>query len=181
MGARNDVMRSARYSTAYFDTEEGLVVAADESRRRGIAIEDVHSPYAIHGMEEAAGFRMSRLTRISLIGGLTGLTLALVMQIWTSAVDWPVNIGGKPFNSLPAFIPVTFELTVLFSGIASLVALLIKGRLWFGSRRRALERITDDRFALVLRLSDASVDPVRLHDMLRQLGAVEIVQGDTLA
>lgn len=178
---RSDLMRSESYSTVFFESEERLLAAAREARLRGLAIEDVYTPYAVHGMEEAAGIRTSRLARISLTGGLTGLTLGLVMQIWTSAVDWPVNIGGKPFNSLPAFVPVIFELTVLFSGIASLVALLIKGRLWFTSRRRAIRRVTDDRFVLVVKQSDASIDSTRLRDLFRRLGAIEVVQGDPVA
>lgn len=178
MGGANSGAWTISYSTAFFEREEDLLRAARETRLRGVEVEDVYTPYAIHGMEEAAGMRPSRLPAVSLIAGIAGLVFALIMQIWTSAVDWPLNIGGKPFNSLPAFIPITFELTVLFSGIASLVALFIKGRLWFENRRRAIERVTDDRFVLVLKQSDASIDPRRLRDLLRRLGAVEVIEGE---
>lgn len=76
---RSDLMRSESYSTVFFESEERLLAAAREARLRGLAIEDVYTPYAVHGMEEAAGIRTSRLARISLTGGLTGLTLGLVM------------------------------------------------------------------------------------------------------
>lgn len=178
MDGANSGAWTVSYSTAFFEREEDLLTATREARLRGVEVEDVYTPYAIHGMEEAAGIRPSRLTAVSLIAGITGLTLGLIMQIWTSAVDWPLNIGGKPFNSIPVFVPVTFELTVLFSGVISLVALFIKGRLWLGNRRRAIRRVTDDRFVLVLKQSDASIDPRRLRDLLRRLGAVEVVEGE---
>jgi hypothetical protein len=110
---------SSRYTAAVFRHEQELLDAALEARQAGFEVYDVYTPFPVHGMDQAAGLRPSRLTWIALIAGAVGLMFGLGLQVWTSAYDWPLNVGGKPFNSFPLFIPVTFELTVLFSGLRS--------------------------------------------------------------
>jgi hypothetical protein len=121
---------------------------------------DVFSPYPLHGIDEVAGIRRTRIAAVCLAGGVAGLALGLWLQYWTSAVDWPLDVGGKPWNSLPAFLPVAFELTVLFAGLATAAALLVRSRLRPGRRPRlAGLGITDDRFALVVaRTPDGPTD-----------------------
>jgi mono/diheme cytochrome c family protein len=136
---------------ASFTSEEDLLAAVAAYRELGLEVEDAHTPYAVHGLDEAAGVTRSRLGQVCALLGLSAAALALWFQHWVSAVDWPLNIGGKPMSSIPAFIPVTFEVGVLAAGIGSLIAFFIVSRLYPGKRPvlRA-SGITDDRFVLVL-------------------------------
>lgn len=148
---------SARVLTAVFRTEAEVLAATRSAREEGFEIVDVYTPYHVHGMDEALGLRPSRLTWVCFLCGAAGLLLALWLQFWTSAVSWPLNVGGKPFDSMPAFVPIAFEITVLFAGLGVVAALLIRARLRPGRAARppGLERVTDDRFALVVRLTRA--------------------------
>jgi hypothetical protein len=137
---------------AVFRTEGDLLAATRAVRDRGCEIVDVYTPYAVHGLDQAMGLRPSRLTWVCFGCGVVGATLALWFQFWTSAVDWPINVGGKPFNSLPAFVPVIFEVCVLLAGLGVVAALLARCRLWPGRAAPAdLPSATDDRFVLVAR------------------------------
>ena len=115
------------------------------------------------------GLRRSRLTWVCFAAGITGATVALGFQLWTSVVSWPLNVGGKPFASVPAFIPVTFELTVLSAALVSAATFLLRSHLGPGRRVVPLPRVTDDRFTLVL--GDGGESARRL---MREAGAEEI-------
>jgi hypothetical protein len=161
--------------TGYFDDERRLLEAAHAARAAGITVDDAFVPYAVHGLDEAIGQRRSRLTWVCFLAGLCGGTFALSFQYWTSVISWPLNVGGKPFASIPAFIPVTFELTVLSAALTSAAAFLFRSRLFPGRRAAVRPRVTDDRFALVLARDDG-----RARELLRDAGAVEIaVEGGT--
>jgi Protein of unknown function (DUF3341) len=135
---------------AYFGDEAALLRATRALRAAGIAIEDAYTPYAVHGLDEAMGLPRSRLTWVCFAAGVFGASCALGFQLWTSVVSWPLNVGGKPFASVPAFIPVTFEFTVLCAALVSVAAFFIRSRLYPGRAAAPLPRVTDDRFALVL-------------------------------
>jgi hypothetical protein len=156
----------------YFDDEGRLLEATRAARTAGLEVSDAFVPYAVHGLDEAMGQRRSRLTWVCFAAGFIGGALALSFELWVSAVSWPLNIGGKPFASVPAFIPVTFELTVLSAALVSAGAFLFRSRLFPGKRAAARPRVTDDRFALVL-----ARDEARGRALLRDAGAVA-VEGD---
>ncbi len=169
-----------RFYIGYFKDEYDLVQATQEARRRGYRVLDAFSPYPVHGLSEAMGLGPSRLTLIGLWAGVLGLVLGLTLQYWTSAYDWPLIVGGQPFNSWPVFIPVSFELTVLFAGVIGVIALFIRTRLLPGHRKPLLRRVTDNRFALAIMAEDASLDPKDILQHLKEFGAVEVVEGDEL-
>src|SRR5947208_1050305 len=98
---------------AIFNGEQKTVRAATKIREMGFKKFDAISPYPVHGMEEAVGIPRSVIPYVTFVGGILGCCVAVLLTIWTSAYDWPINVGGKPNNSLPAFIPIFFELTVL--------------------------------------------------------------------
>jgi hypothetical protein len=153
----------------YFDDERRLVEATAAARAAGLEVSDAFIPYAVHGLDEAMGQRRSRLPWVCFLAGLTGGALALSFELWTSVASWPLNVGGKPFASIPAFIPVTFELTVLSAALASAGAFLFRSRLFPGRAAAPLPRVTDDRFALVL-----AQDGARAREVLRAAGAVDV-------
>ncbi len=97
------------------------------------------------------------------------------MNMWTSAQDWPINVGGKPLNSLPAFVPVTFEVMVLFAGLSTVAAFLVGRRLLPGRKARVpFVGVTDDRFALIIEESDASFDLARVRHLLERHGVIHM-------
>ncbi len=163
-----------RIHVGVFRDEASLLSAIAESQERGVRIVDAYSPYPIHGIDARLGIRRSRLTIVCFLGCLTGLAVGLGFQYWSSAVSWPVNVGGKPFDSLPAFVPVGFELTVLCGGLSTAFVLLMRSRLWPGKSSRAVEGVTDDCFALAIARKDASLPAAELPALLERHGAVEV-------
>ena len=160
-----------------FDDESALVGAIEAVRGEHLRIVDVYAPYAVHGLDRVLGLKRSRLSLVCLIGGALGAILKLWFEIWTAAVDWPVNVGGKPWNSLPAFVPITFEVMVLFAGLSTVAAFLIVSRLRPGKPARPIHpRITNDRFALLIEETDASFDVERVRRLLEAHGAVEVTE-----
>ncbi len=165
---------SRRIHVALYTSEEKLLGALRASRKAGLTVLDVMSPYPIHGVDDLVGIPRSRLPAACLAGGLLGLGLALWFQYWTSSVDWPIDVGGKPWNSLPAFAPVAFEMTILFAGLATIFGLLLRSGMLPGRSGVIRDlRVTDDRFALVVTRPDAAVTDTELAQLWRDTGAVE--------
>jgi ActD protein len=133
---------------ALYDDPDRILRAAAMAKEHGFAGIDAFTPYPVHGLSEALGVKKSWVPYVTLITGLGGAALGLYFEIWTSAIDWPIIVGGKPFVSLPAFIPITFECGVLLGGTMTLAALFAACRLP-DFRAPILDRsITNDRFAL---------------------------------
>jgi len=109
---------------AEFEDPTSLVVAADRAREDGYVWMDAYSPFPIEELHHAIGMHHTRLPLIVLIGGLVGCFGGFGLQYWVSAVAYPINVGGKPFDSWPAFIPVTFECTILVAALACVLGML---------------------------------------------------------
>ncbi len=159
--------------TGFFEDEHDLLNAARECRERGIPVVDVVSPFPIHGLDDVLGIRPSRLGWVTFAAGATGLSFGFFLQYWTAAVDWPLNIGGKPLDSMPAFIPVAFELTVLFAGLGTAFFLLFRSKVWPTRTAPAgLEVTTDDQHALILAQADGAFMDADFEDLWCRHGAV---------
>lgn len=164
---------SARLFVASFESEEGLVEAATAARKAGCPAHDAFTPYAVHGLDEVLGLERSRLTLVCLGCGLVGLLAAFLLQWWTSAVDWPLNIGGKPPASNPAFVLVSFEAMVLLAGVGTVAAFFVRAGLYPRLRPDVvIERVTDDRFALAFLPTDRGFDETRVRALCEASGAV---------
>ncbi|HEX9795183.1 MAG TPA: DUF3341 domain-containing protein [Planctomycetota bacterium] len=162
-----------RIHVALFADEAQFLAAARTCRERGLALLDAFTPYPVHGIDVLLDVRPSRLPWVCLAGGATGLAAALLFQYWSSITDWPLNVGGKPFDSLPAFLPVAFETTVLFAGLVTAAALWLRSSLLPGRKpRRELPGTLDDRFALLVAHKDAANDFAETRALLESLGAV---------
>jgi hypothetical protein len=142
---------SRRLLVSTFAHEQDLLDATNTAREKGYTILDSFTPFAVHGLDKAMGMRPTRLAWVTFFLGISGAIAKLWFQIWTSATSWPVNVGGKPLKSVPAFVPVTFEVMVLFAGVGSVLFFLFRRKLWPGKKPRFVyERTTNDRFVLVL-------------------------------
>jgi hypothetical protein len=109
---------------AEFTSPEALLAAARRAYTEGYRRMDAYSPFPVEGLAEAIGFRKNLLPLIVLLGGIAGAAGGFYLQYWISVADYPLNIGGRPLNSWPAFIPVTFELTILLAALSAVLGLL---------------------------------------------------------
>jgi mono/diheme cytochrome c family protein len=169
---------------AEFDAVDPLMDACTRIRDAGIRHWDAHTPFPVHGLDGAMGVRPTKLPWLILFAGITGLSCALLMQWWMNAYDYPFRISGKPYFSLPANIPVVFELTVLFSAFAAFFGSLAMNMLpelfnpVFKSER--FRRVTDDRFFIYVQRKDPAFDLAKLQTIFvgaRAVG-VETIQHD---
>lgn len=158
---------------ATFARADDLVRAVAQARREAFRVYDVLAPYPVHGLDEAMGLRRTRLPRVTLIAGLTGLGCAMALQFYANVLDWPLNVGGKPDNSTLAFIPISFELTVLFGGLATVAAFFLKAKLYPGKQPwLAVAGVTDDVLALVLRRPEQGSTDLEGNDRERRARAL---------
>jgi hypothetical protein len=140
-----------------YDDETKILDAVNSARAAHLDIYDVFTPFPVHGMEDAMGFSESRIHQAGFVYGLMGTLTAFLFMTWVFTSDWPINFGGKPYWSVPAFIPVTFELTVLFAAIGMVVTFYTICGMGPGILNPTLhDRITDDKFCLAFDVTDAS-------------------------
>jgi len=159
---------------ALYDDPDRLLSAAALAKEHGLEGMDAFTPYAVHGLSEALGIKKSWVPYVTLVMGLSGAALGLTFEIWTSAYDWPINVGGKPFISLPAFIPVMFECGVLLGGTMTLAALILACGLP-NFKTPILDRnLTNDRFGLYIPEYGPSWNEERIFRILSRTGAVEV-------
>ncbi len=164
-----------KFVLGIYDDEDVLLHAIENIRAAGTKIYEVFSPYPIHGIDDVLGIKRSRLPIVAFFGGLTGMSFALWMQIWMLGFDWPMIIGGKPHIALPSFIPVTFELTVLFAAFSMVIAFFIVSNLKPSFRVNVLDkRSTDDKFVMAIEVKEGVTDLSALNELLRSNGAVEV-------
>ncbi len=159
-----------------FDDEDVLLDAIRKIRSGGVKIQEVYSPFPVHGIDEALGYKRTRLPIAAFMFGMTGTILALVMQIWMLGYDWPMIIGGKNFASIPPFIPVTFELTVLLSALGMVGTFMIVSDMKPYKWPRQFDiRSTDDKHVMAIDLAvNASKSKDDLKRLLKESGASEV-------
>ncbi len=168
-------MRSRSYISIYFDDEVPLLEAVRLLLDKKETIADVLSPFPVHGLDEALSMKRSRIPVGGFIFGALGAILAFGFQAWVFTVSYPLIIGGKPFFSVPTFIPITFEVTVLFAGLSMVAAFLIRSKLKPDIRFKPFdESITDDRFVILIDASDDGTAFDRVKSLLTGIHTLEI-------
>jgi hypothetical protein len=166
---------SRQVTIGVFGNEDDIIKATTAARKEGLDIVDVYTPYAVHGLDRAMGLPPSRLPWVTFWLGLFGAVSMTVFQYWASAVSWPINVGGKPYNSWPAFAPVIFEVTVLCGGVGTVAFFIYWAGLRPGNQSPVGNlRVTDDRFALVLGQAGAGSNRVAVESLLNQFHPVAI-------
>lgn len=157
-----------------FTDPELLKKAAAQVRDLKVQKFDSYTPFPVHGIEEAMGLKRSPLPWVTFAAGMTGCAAGLGLQVWVSAITWPLNVGGKPFVSLPAFIPVTFELTILFAGLATAGALFLFCGLPKVDPPILDPDITNDKFALFISSDDPNYRENEFKELMKRSGAHDV-------
>jgi hypothetical protein len=165
---------------AEFDNANTLVAATRQAHESGFRRMDAYAPFPIEELTEALGFRKTRLPLVVLIGGILGGLTGWGMQYYSAVISYPLNVGGRPFNSWPAFVPIIFELTVLGAALFAVLGMLALNGLpmpyhpVFNVPRFALA--TRDRFFLCIEATDPHFDRAGTHEFLRSVGAREVTE-----
>jgi len=158
---------------AEFDTTSDLVAAARRTHEAGYRKIDAYSPFPVEGLADEMGFHKNAVPLVVLVGGVLGAISGYLLQYWISAVTYPINVGGRPYNSWPAFIVVTFETTILFAGLAAVLGMLALNGLpmpyhpVFNVPRFAFA--TRDRFFLIIFSSDPKYETAGTRVFLESL------------
>ncbi len=164
--------------TCLFRDPNAVIHAAEKLRDKGYRRFDFHTPYPVHGLDEAMGVKRTILPWISLLGGIAGLAIATHMMWWTGAVDYRLIVGGKPYFAFEPSIPIMFELTVLLCATATTVGMFALNKLpkwhnkWQDSPHFLLS--TDDAFVLTIDATDQYFHRERTAELLEAVGAQEI-------
>ncbi len=164
--------------TAEFDTPEKLMDAAEAARLEGYRKMDAYSPFPIHGLSDAIGFKSVAVPYLVFIGGICGTFTGFTLQWWTQTIDYPLNVGGKPFDSIPAFIPVSYECTILFAALSAFFGMWALNGLPkpYHSIFNApgFERASQDRFFLAIEASDHLYDGEATRDFLMRQNSLNV-------
>ncbi len=167
-------MAVKKFVVGNFGEEAVLFPAVKKVRRAGYKIHDVFTPFPIHGLDKAMGLRDTSLHTAGFIYGITGTTTALTFITWALTIDWQLNFGGKPFFSLPAWIPITFELTVLFSAVGMVLTFCYLCQLApFVKKDHFNPRSTDDTFVMALECTDKT-NEADVIAFLQSVGATDV-------
>jgi hypothetical protein len=161
----------------HFTDELDLLNAVKELKNKGIRIADVRTPFPVHGLDAALKFPRSHLPKVAFAAGVIGGSLGLLFQVWVFTEGWPLNFGGKPYLSLPSFVPVTFELTVLSAAFAMGIAFLLRSNLGPGKIPNILdEEVTNDHFQIILSTKNNNLSEAELAEALETTGALDVKQ-----
>ena len=167
---------------AEFATPGELFHACEKVRDAGFTRWDAHTPFPVHGLDRAMGLRRSPLPWIALVMGLTGVGAGFALQWWVHTKAYPLVISGKPFFAWPAFVPVTFELGILFAALGAVFGMFALNRLPMHHhplfQSKVFERVSDDAFFISIESWDPRFDPTATGKLLESLGArsVELVE-----
>lgn len=163
---------------AEFEQPEALLEAAHAAREAGYNQLDAYAPFPVKGLPDAIGFTRNRVPLLVLLGGLAGGGVAYLMQWYPNVVSYPLNVGGRPNHSWPSFVPITFELTVLFATFAALIGMLVLNglpKLYHPTFNvPAFARASQDRFFLCIEATDGRFDLDETAHFLREQEAIAV-------
>lgn len=153
---------------ATFDVTKSLV-------EKGYDVHDVYSPFAIHNLDRVMGVKRTRLSTAAFCFAMLGIASALSLMTYASYFDWQIVIGGKPFLHIPTYIPITFELGILFTAFGMVGCFFVVNRMFWGRNTDIMDlRVTDDRFVIAVNIHESKTDVSELSNILVQGGALEV-------
>ena len=169
-------MGSSKFVHAIYNDDDVLLSAVKMVKDEKFHIEEIYTPFPVHGLDKAMGLEPTRIAIASFIYGCIGFTVAILMMNYIMIEDWPMDIGGKPsfsyIENMPAFVPIMFELTVFFAAHLMVITFYLRSRMWpFKNAENPDKRTTDDHFLMEIYPSNKLKD---LEKILIESGAVEI-------
>ena len=167
---------SSKVIHAIYTDDDILMSAVKKVKSDKHHIEEIYTPFPVHGLDKAMGLAPTRIAITSFMYGLVGLTVAIIMMNFIMIKDWPQNIGGKPsfsyLENMPAFVPIMFELTVFFAAHLMVITFYLRSRMWpFKKAENPDPRTTDDHFLMEIAVNGNETE---LESLLKETGAVEI-------
>ncbi|MCO5248878.1 MAG: DUF3341 domain-containing protein [Chitinophagales bacterium] len=170
-------MSTKKYLVGLFDDDHTLLHAIENAVEQNMEMSDVYTPFPVHGIEDKMKMRRTKLHTAGFIFGLTGTITAFSLMAFANAVNYPINFGGKPVFALPAWIPIMFEFTVLFSGVGMVLTFYYLNNLYPGKKPEIIDpRLTDDMFAITFDMTKDSSNKSNLSEFLKKEGAVEVFE-----
>lgn len=157
-----------------FDTPEEILKAAEQVKQSKYNEFDCYTPFPVHGLDDAMGLRRSRLPWVTLICGLIGGTAGFTMQYWSHAILWPINYAGKPLFAWPAYVPITFETTVLFAAHLTVAAFWILNRFPNGKPKILHPRLTHDKYGVYISQTSNHYEEDEVVQFIKSIGAKEV-------
>ncbi|GAA4894715.1 DUF3341 domain-containing protein [Flaviramulus aquimarinus] len=169
-------MEASKVIHAIYTDDDILMSAVKKVKAERHHIEEIYTPFPVHGLDKAMGLEPTRIAITAFMYGLVGLTVAIVMMNFIMIEDWPQNIGGKPsfsyIENMPAFVPIMFELTVFFAAHLMVITFYLRSRMWpFKNAENPDPRTTDDHFLMEIAVHGNEKE---LESLLAETGAVEI-------
>lgn len=173
---------ASNFLVGVYDDDEVVLDAVKSLRGKGVKIFEVYSPFPVHGIDPALGYKRSRLSVVAFLFGMCGTIIAASMQSIMLGVDWPMIIGGKPHIAPPAFVPVSFELTVLMAALGMVFTFFVVSSLGPMSRKVVFDpRATDDKFVVAVDLDSNKLDADAIASLMKETGASEVSQKEVTA
>lgn len=167
------------YIVGVFDDGDVLKDAVSTVREKGIKIYDCFTPFPVHGLEHSLGYKPTRLPIVAFLFAMTGICLAVTLQVSMTVIDWPMIIGGKPFFAYPDFVPVTFELSILLTAFGMVGTFLVRSDLKPYKVPQIFDvRQTDDKHIMAIDLENNSLSEEELSAILSTVGAIEVNKKD---
>ncbi|MBE7177203.1 MAG: DUF3341 domain-containing protein [Mucilaginibacter polytrichastri] len=171
-------MSSTKFILGLFDDPDHMMNGIDKLQKGSVGIYDVFTPMPIHGIEAKLGIKRSRIDIAAFCFGCTGTITAFSMLYYMMVADWPMNIGGKDNFAFPDFVPIMFELTVLFTAFGMVFSYFFRTHLFPGRAPRVMDfRATNDRFVIAID-AKSHTDHDAIDSILKEAGAVEIKHND---
>jgi hypothetical protein len=168
-------MADNKYLVGVYSDDEVLLKAVGKVRGNGVKIQEVFTPFPVHGLDRALGYDYPRMGIAAFLFGATGLTCALLLTFWTMGIDWPMNIGGKNFFPFPTNVPILFEGTVLFASFGMAFTFFIMEDLGPTAKPVIFDlRSTDDKFVMAIDMSKNSKAESEITKILKDSGAEEV-------
>ena len=169
-------MEASKVIHAIYTDDDVLMAAVKKVKSERHHIEEIYTPFPVHGLDKAMGLAPTRIAITSFLYGCVGLTVAITMMNFIMIQDWPQDIGGKPsfsyLENMPAFVPIMFELTVFFAAHLMVITFYLRSRMWpFKKAENPDPRTTDDHFLMEIPVHNNEKE---LSDLLKETGAVEI-------
>jgi hypothetical protein len=169
-------MEASKVIHAIYNDDDVLMAAVKKVKAEKHHIEEVYTPFPVHGLDKAMGLAPTRIAIASFMYGCLGLTVAIIMMNFIMIEDWPQNIGGKPsfsyLENMPAFVPIMFEMTVFFAAHLMVITFYLRSRMWpFKNAENPDPRTTDDHFLMEIAVHNNEKE---LSELLKETGAIEI-------